>query len=470
MNRVALCATVLLMGCQTVSSGAERAELAPDRARNVILFVGDGMGVSTVTAARIMEGQSLGLAGEEHYLSFEKFPRLALVKTYNTDQQVPDSAGTMTAMVTGVKTRAGVLSVGPEPARSDCAASLEHQVPTLLEMAEDRGLSTGVISTARITHATPAATYAHSPNRDWEADGQLPDHAVDAGCIDIARQLIEFDHGDGVDVVLGGGRSAFTPNDVMDPESNAPGYRTDGRSLTDEWAAAANRTYVWNLEQFAGLAPDGRDKVLGLFEYSHMQFEADRVKAPSEPSLADMTRFAIRRLSANERGYFLMVEAGRIDHAHHFGNAARALRDTIAYSRAVEAAVAAASDDTLIIVTADHSHTMTISGYPARGNPILGKVKDAQGNPAKDSRNQAYTTLAYANGPGFRGAGASLEMVDTQALDFRQPAGIPMQVETHSGEDVPAYATGPGADGVGGVMDQDELFGVMSDALFGGAR
>ena len=221
----------LLLGCTlfgcaagqsigtSVASGASSNTSSNERARAVILFVGDGMGVSTVTAGRIYAGQKLGLDGEEHALSFEDFPNLALIKTYNTDLQVPDSAGTMTAIVTGKKTRAGVLSIGPEAPRGDCTAAREHSATTFLEMAEARGWRTGVVSTATITHATPAATYAHSADRNWESDATMPAAARERGCRDIATQLIEFDQqpnvagsSDGVDVMLGGGRAMFLPS------------------------------------------------------------------------------------------------------------------------------------------------------------------------------------------------------------------------------------------------------------------
>ena len=129
----------------------------------MILFLGDGMGVSTVTAARIFAGQQQGGSGEEYVLPFETFPNVALVKTYNTDSQVADSAGTMSAIMTGEKTRIGVIGVAASVPQNDCASALQNALPTLLEDAEDEGLATGIISTARITHATPAATYAHSP-------------------------------------------------------------------------------------------------------------------------------------------------------------------------------------------------------------------------------------------------------------------------------------------------------------------
>ena len=107
--------------------------------RNVILFLGDGMGISTITAARIYAGQLAGATGEEHKLAFDAFPNVALVKTYSTDFQVPDSAGTMTALVTGEKTRSGLLSIASAARRGDCAAGLKNPLPTLLELAETAG-------------------------------------------------------------------------------------------------------------------------------------------------------------------------------------------------------------------------------------------------------------------------------------------------------------------------------------------
>ncbi|WP_198589620.1 alkaline phosphatase, partial [Shewanella sp. 10N.286.51.B7] len=125
------------------------------KAKNVIIFVGDGMGVSTLTASRILQGQMAGQPGEEGYLSFETFPHTALVKTYNVDAQTPDSAGTMTAMMSGLKSDAGVLGVDEDIVRGDCSTVAGNEVVTALELAEIKGLSTGVVSTARITHATP---------------------------------------------------------------------------------------------------------------------------------------------------------------------------------------------------------------------------------------------------------------------------------------------------------------------------
>lgn len=459
-------------------------------ARNVILFVGDGMGIATVTAARILEGQLRGQTGEENLLSFERFPYTALSKTYNVDMQVPDSAGTMTAMMSGIKTRAGVIGVSPAIERGDCAGTADASVPTLLEQAEQRGLVTGIVSTARITHATPAATYAHAPERNWETDAWMLPMAHTLGCVDIAMQLVEFAHGDGIEVVLGGGRAAFAPSSTLDPEGT-PGARADGRDLIAEWQARYPKgSYVWNRETFDAAVAAGAPKLFGLFEASHMEYEADRSQDEGgEPSLAQMTEAAIGLLAGRGEGFFLMVEAGRIDHGHHAGNAYRALTDTIALSEAVAVAQRLTDDaDTLIIVTADHSHTLTISGYPVRGNPILGKVRLPNGEYARDANGRPYTTLGYANGPGalpasdIQAAGVKrfphfpgsfddafptrpdLLEVDTTDPLFLQEALVPLSTETHAGEDVPVYARGPGAAQVRGVIEQNRIYHLMRAA------
>lgn len=487
--------TVFLMlattGFADEPSAVDASALTAPKARNVILFIGDGMGISTVTAARILAGQQQGGTGEEYVLSFEQFPNTALSKTYNVDMQVPDSAGTMTAMMSGLKTRAGVIGVSPAIERGDCAGTAAASVPTLLEQAEARGLATGVVTTARITHATPAATYAHAANRDWEADTMMLPGVRALGCKDIALQFVEFDHGDGIEVALGGGRAAFAPATMADPEGDT-GYRSDGRDLIAEWRARYPKgRYVWNTETFEAAVAARPPKLLGLFEASHMEFEADRVTdVGGEPSIAEMTAAAIELLSTHPKGYFLMVEGGRIDHGHHAGNAYRALTDAIAMAEAVAVADRMTDvADTLIIVTADHSHTLTIAGYPARGNPILGKVRLPSGEYARDANGQPYTTLGYRNGPGAlqasdsQGAGLKryphvprgfdgavperpdLTDVDTTDPNYLQEALVPMAAETHTGEDVPVYARGPGADRVKGVIEQNRVYHLMRAAF-----
>ncbi len=453
-------------------------QLAPitGKAKNVILFIGDGMGITTVTAARILEGQQRGEPGEENFLSFDKFPYTALIKTYNTDAQTADSAGTMSAIVTGVKTRIGYISVNQNAVRGDYASARGNETPTILELAERAGLSTGVVTTTRVTHATPAACYAHSPERDWEDDSSIPPEQRKAGAVDIARQLIEFPYGDGLEVVLGGGRRNFMPDLTIDLEVEKPtGRRQDKRNLIEEWLKKPDSAYVWNKAQFLAVDVAKTKHLLGLFEPSHMKYEHDRKKdRGGEPDLTDMTVKAIELLAKNDKGYFLMVEGGRIDHAHHEGNAFRALTDTVEFARAVAAARDKTKrDDTLIIVTADHSHVFTMCGYPTRGNPILGKVTDCEatgdqkGKLALDLRGMPFTTLSYANGPGcITGAPRpDLTSIDTGGPDYRQEATIPLLTETHGGEDVPLYADGPHAYLFHGVLEQHVIFHVMAEAL-----
>ena len=229
------------------NSHIQRVVTQPGSAKNIILFVGDGMGVSTVTAARILDGQQKGMSGEENSLSFGRFPFVGLSKTYNVDAQTPDSAGTMTAIISGVKTDIGALGVDEDVVRGDCESVDGNQVFTALELAEIAGLSTGIVTTARVTHATPAATYAKSPERDWEDNSELTAAALAAGCEDIASQLINFkanllaryggNASDGIEVGMGGCRRHFLPNEKYANTDNANShnerYRNDGRNLEE---------------------------------------------------------------------------------------------------------------------------------------------------------------------------------------------------------------------------------------------
>jgi alkaline phosphatase len=468
--------------------GADQA-----RARNVILFVGDGMSLTTVAAARIFDGQRRGQPGEENALSFERFGHTALSKTYNTDSQTPDSAGTMTAMITGSKTGIGMLGVG-QSRREPCGAP----IASLLEVAEGAGLATGVVTTTRLTHATPGATYGHSPERGWEVDIALSPEARAAGCRDLARQFVEFDVGDGIDVAFGGGRRMFLPASVRDPEyADLIGRRGDGRDLVAEWRKRhPDGRFVWNARDFAALDLARPGPVLGLFEPDHMQFEHERAAARTgagEPSLAEMTRAALTVLKRDADGFMLLVEGGRIDHAHHYGNAYRALDETVAMAEAVRVATELTSeDDTLILVTADHAHTLTFAGYPQRGNPILGKVvglaSEGGGSGAvMDALGLPYTTLGYANGTGYAGASdlqpagpkhyphqagsfqaatgrPDLRDVDTTDPDYLQEVAIPLGDETHGGEDVGIWARGPGSDAVRGTVEQNVIFHFLLQA------
>ncbi|XP_049820469.1 alkaline phosphatase-like [Aethina tumida] len=429
----------------------KRLQYATDRrphAKNVILFVGDGMGVATSSASRILRGQRLGKRGEDHELAWDNFPAVALAKTYNMDAQIGESSACATALMCGVKTNFETVGLDARGRFENCFSSFSSRVSSLIDWAQESGKSTGIVTNTRITHATPAALYGHSPSRYWEDDSKVP-AASRKSCKDLARQLIENDPGRNINVLFGGGRRHWLPKVANDPErTTEEGRRLDGRNLIDDWRRDKKKRglkaeYVWNKGQLDKINPSQIDYLLGLFSYSHMDFEADRDPGPlGDPSLADMTRSALSILLKNPKGFFLVVEGGRIDHAHHYNNAYRALDETLAMETALLAALALVNPtETLIVVTADHSHVLTMGGQATpRGHPILGpdsKVSDIDGQP--------YTTILYANGPGFA-MPRIIPMNTSSATEDKNQvnaAAVPRQWATHGGEDVPVYALGP---------------------------
>jgi alkaline phosphatase len=446
------------------------------RAKNIILFVGDGMGITTVTAARIYEAQKRGRSsagfegGEENLLSFERLPARALVKTYNTDAQVPDSAGTATAMTTGTKTRIGVLGMLPGQNADSCRTP-EKLPMTLGRLARDRRMGLGIVTTTRITHATPAAMFAHTPRRDWEAmDRDYPVADRASGCADIAAQLTGFRGG--MDVVLGGGLARF--------RAAPAGTRDDARDLIAEWQAAnPSGRFVDTALPFRALDPRAPGPVLGLFHANHLDFALD-ADPQKQPSLAELSTFAVRKLqsASRGRGYVLMIEGGRIDHAHHITNARRALDETVEFADAVSEVLKLVDlKDTLVLVTADHSHVFTMAGYPPRGNDILGYIRpidgaegllktDAAGN-VTDRQGRAMPTLSYANGPAEVRIGS--RVLDGRRAptdpDFLQPKTFDLSSETHGGDDVALYGAGPGSALVSGTLEQNSIFHIIASAL-----
>ena len=444
----------LLSACVEIQSSSHSTEKnntpdthkeEPGQAKNVILFIGDGMGISTITATRIFDGQSKDMEGEENSLAFDNFENVALIKTYNTNAQVPDSAGTATAIMSGYKTNIGTINVRPGQKYEGCGNI--PAIKTLTDRSHSAGKSVGIVTTTRITHATPAAMFAHADNRNWESDNEVPREAKDAGCKSIAQQMVESE----AEIIMGGGTSKFSENQL--------------NTLKANYTFAENKADMKNFK-------DG--KLRALFSKSHMSFEADRDPA-EQPSLAEMTETAIKNLKSNQEGYVLMVEAGRIDHAHHGTNAFRALTDAQALNEAVKVAIEMASEETLIMVTADHSHVFTMAGYPVRGNPILGLVKsiDQTTGLPSDSYEKAldgkpYTTLGYHNGPHLRVASADngpLTNEDVQDRNYRQQTAIPMNTETHAGEDVALFGHGPGSENIRGVMEQNKISDVIDLAL-----
>ncbi|CAH1267518.1 ALPL [Branchiostoma lanceolatum] len=442
-------------------------------AKNVVLFLGDGMGAVSVTSARILKGQKAGNPGEETMLAMDTLPHMAHSKTYNIDAQTPDSGATGTAFLCGVKARFATIGVDGRALLEDCNSTKGREVQSVLAWAEMAGKSTGIVTTTRVTHATPAAAYAHTAYREWEVDSVLSDAAVQDGCKDISAQLV--DDNPGIEVVLGGGRVMFhngtDPEYPDDPGSN--GVRADGRHLMEEWLdGKTSARYVWNGTDFRTVNPQTTDYLLGLFEPSHMKYMTDREDSPiEEPTLVEMTRTAIQILQKNENGFFLLVEGGRIDHGHHDGKAVKAINEAVEFDDAIQVAKDLLNlDESLIVVTADHAHTVSLGGWDtSRGNPLFGKLDPdffLEGVGVAVPDGKPYTAIQYGTGPGHNITASRQDItnVDTGNPDYLQQTAVPMASESHGAEDVAIFAGGPMAHLFHGVHEQNYIAHVMKYA------
>nr|WP_315468994.1 alkaline phosphatase [uncultured Undibacterium sp.] len=474
--------SVLASGCSSNTSNTSNTNNSStvqpvvEPPKNVIFFLGDGMGMTTLTAARIYA------VGEDGEMTIDTLPETAFVKTFSNDAQVTDSAPSMAAYMTGVKMNNEVLSMSAETiAKSpiadangnflanNCGTGNGTPVTTLLEAAKAKGLSAGVVTTTRVTHATPAATYSHICHRDLEND--IAAAAVPGG-VGYNAALGTT----GLDVLLGGGKQFFVP-------AKDGGKRADGRDLIAEMKAK-NYAFASNSTEFAAIDASKTDRLFGLFTSSHMSYDLDRDPA-KEPSLADMTTKAMDVLAKNSKGYFLMVEGGRIDHALHETTAKKALQDTVAFDNAIKAAIAKAKvadpelKNTLIVVTADHDHTLVLNGYAKRTgktsatNPgVLGVVKNyVTGATDKDADGVPYSIIGFGNGENrAQGARSILTNFDetlTSGNTYHQEAAIRVGAgsETHGGADVFLGAIGKGADTFYGTIDNTKVFNLIKAAV-----
>ena len=406
----------LVIICCLIPLGAADDDGKNASAKNVILLIGDGMGFPQLTLARIDKADENLSKYASVELSMDGMQQTGYVSTSSANSFVTDSAPAATAMATGNKTNNGVISQDPTAIQGEKDGK---NLTTILEMAEKAGLSTGLITTTRITHATPAAFYAHVDNRDNESE--------------IADQLSKSN----VDVILGGGLQYFIGKNDTDP-SGKEGKRDDDRNLIADFTSQGY-VYVYNGSAFSKVDADKTEKLLGLFESSHMQYELERQSSnESDPSLASMTEKAIDILSNNPKGFFLMVEGGRIDHAGHERNLSKIVPDTLAFDEAVEAALdfAAQNNDTLVIVTADHE---------CGGLVLQPENLDSYEGGAIDPIFASGT--AKTHGPRY---------------DFITE----MEEATHTAVDVPIMASGPGAEKVSrSRLDNTQIFEIMKEAF-----
>ncbi|XP_017089809.2 alkaline phosphatase [Drosophila bipectinata] len=445
------------------------------RAKNVILFVGDGMGPNTVTAARIYGFKEEGL------LSWENFPHMGLLKTYCADKQVPDSFSTATALFGGVKVNYETGGVDANVPLGNCTASQDedHHVQTILKWAQVDGMRTGFVTTTRVTHATPAALYAHVPDRRWECETGMKPEDRAQGCMDIARQLIEKPTGQGINVIMGGGRQMLVSNvtdSAADPLDTWASKSADGRDLIRDWrqlkeAEGVSHAVVQNNRELWNLNGENTDYVLGIFANGHLMYDHERDRSESGmPSLSNMTLKAMEVLGNSDKGFLLVVEAGLIDQAHHRGKARKALHEVLELNVAVESTLNFLKstdrlDETLVIVTADHSHSLTINGHPERGASILGLAGKSK------TENTPYTTLTY--GTSYQGFQVDPETQkrknpteeDITDWEYTQQAAINTDENLHGGSDVTIHAEGAMSYLFHGVHEQSYVAHAISYAL-----
>lgn len=431
-------------------------------AKNIILFLGDGMGLTTLVGARSYDG------GEHKKLSFEEFPYTGLSKTYSVDKIVPDSATTATAYLCGVKANYGTIGVNAKVARDDCEAmkNTDNHVHSIAKWALDAGKSAGFVTTTRVTHASPAGVYAHTADREWECDTDIVEACgEDHKYMDIAHQLIHGEVGTWLKVMMGGGK-----RNMIDSKLYAKGLRSDGRNLIEEFLdKASDNVYVETQEELLRLDLNKTGRLLGLFSNSHMDYNLEALanEKNTQPSLPLMTYKAIEFMQQqkDDTGYFLFIEGGKIDLGHHGTKARLALDETVEFSKAIAAArMMTSEEDTLIVVTSDHSHTFSVAGYQARGSDIFSVVPDADDG-------MPYSPLSYANGQGYdkhfdtkASKRVNPEEVFQQTYSDVFPATVPLGTETHGGEDVGVFASGPWSHLFTGVYEQNTIPHMMAYA------
>ena len=271
---------------QDILKQALAAQPNTNRAKNVILFVGDGMGDLDRDRGADFEGPQRGVDGVSKKLAFDAFPHGTLSKTYSSDAQVTDSAPSATAMMTGVKLKkrhAGgqrdVQTTTTAPAPWPARSRRRWKWPSWPECRPGRSPPPGSLTPLR-----PPPTPTRRAVRDWEADGDMKPEAIAAGCTDIARQLVEMSApATASRSPRAAGAQRFLPDTMEDPEdAGKKGKRKDGKDLTQAWLQRYGNSgaYVWNEKQFSELKPENVDHLLGLFERSHMEYEYDREKAP----------------------------------------------------------------------------------------------------------------------------------------------------------------------------------------------
>lgn len=415
---------------------------AADRPQAVVLFVGDGFGVAHLSVAR------LPLVGKGGRLALEGLPVLGLVTTYSASNAVTDSAAAATAFASGAKTRNHFLGIDPE----------ERPLASLAHRARREGWLVGLVTTTRITHATPAAFYAHTTDRYGEDE--------------IALQLLEAP----VNLALGGGEALFRG-------ISQGGSRRDERDLVAE-ARQRGWTVTLRGEPLPGT---GKFPQLALLASSHLGFridEARRPEAEQDPSLEQLTRYALEVLEASGKPFFLMVEGGRIDHAGHGFDVAGLVHEIADFDRAVELGhrFQQRASGTLLLVTSDHATGGLALNDFARFDDIgrrtasvswlVSQLRHANADPAILREHTGYSDFSAAEIEAIRTAIDDYEASRRLGTLLSQRDGFtwvprvdPAETQGHTGEDVLLFAGGTGAERFRGLLDQTEIPARLCEVL-----
>jgi alkaline phosphatase len=463
--------SLLLSGCaKSTPEVVERVVTAtPEpavRARSIILLIGDGMGINQVRITDIYAGEALGTE-----TIFNSIATRGTTTTYAADSEVTDSAAAASAIYCGYKFNSRSIGVLPDG----------RSAFTIAQAVKKAGKSVGAVSTTRITHATPACLYAHTPDRD---DENL-----------IAEHLVEFEP----EVALGGGWRHLIP------QSQDGSEREDDRNLVEEMRGKGY-TFVTNADELEAVDAATTDRLLGLFSKSHMAYEVDRVNVPelgSQPSLAEMTEAALKILAKNPEGFFLMVEGGRIDHACHAHDARAAIDDTLAFDKAIRVALdyQEAHPDVLVIITGDHETGgmgLGIGTEYFTDIPVLQSIKNSmeyldgqiKENPAKAEElveaSFGFELTDEEKGMLFRyGPESGLDAVDdpyvqatpgVSAYIFSwahfvlsnvasERARIGWTSYAHTAQPTITYAVGPGEEMFSGFFDNTDIARRMAELL-----
>lgn len=419
-----------VIGMNQDDTEAKAKESKNGKAKNVIFMIGDGMGNPYTTALRYMNDNPDTMEMEK--TAFDPY-LVGLQTTYPEDEKenVTDSAAAATAMSGGVKTYNNAIAVDND--KSD--------VKTVLEQAKENGMSTGIVATSEITHATPASYGAHEESRKSE----------DAIANDYYDEMINGKHK--IDVMLGGGTDFFERDD----RNVAEQFKKDGYS------------YVKSADE---LKKDDNKQILGLFAESGMDKMIDRDE--KQPSLADMTTSALDRLKGDKDGFFLMVEGSQIDWAGHDNDVVGAMSEMRDFEQAFEKVrdFAKENGETLVIVTADHSTGGISIGSDGEYNWDPAPIQAAKHTPdymAEQIVNGASVEETLANNIDLEMTPEEVASVKTAAekgdqteIDnaiekiFDKRSGTGWTTDGHTGDDVPVYAFGPQKEKFAGLIDNTD--------------